>query len=143
VDGTKQARMQEVPILASLCLAPISAEDLTLEVLLLFFLQHHLAAILFFCPKHPRAAWRRERTLCWRPCGMLTRAASLGSLKALCIAFSCSVPVCSLEGQCLLHGQHQLRSPQGPVLPVQLQLEPLWGDATQVQASLHPGYVLV
>lgn len=29
-----------------LCLAPISAEDLTLKVLLLFFLQHNFAAIL-------------------------------------------------------------------------------------------------
>lgn len=74
---------------------------------------------------------------------MLTRAASLSSLKALCTAFSCSVAVCSLEGQCLLHSQHQLGSTQGPILPVQLQLESLWGDATQVQASLHPGHVLV
>lgn len=56
---------------------------------------------------------------------------------------SCSVLVCSLEGQRLLHGQHQLRNPQGPIQPVQLQLEPLWGDAAQVQASLHPGHMLV
>lgn len=73
---------------------------------------------------------------------MLTCAASLSSLKTLCTAF-CSVAVCSLEGQRLLHSQHQLRSPQGPILPVQLQLEPLWGDATQVQASLHPGHMLI
>lgn len=46
MDGTKQARMQEVPIFPFLCLAPISVEDLTLKVLLLFFLQHNFAAIL-------------------------------------------------------------------------------------------------
>lgn len=38
--------MQEVPFFPFLCLAPISAEDLTLKVLLLFFLQHNFAAIL-------------------------------------------------------------------------------------------------
>lgn len=56
---------------------------------------------------------------------------------------SSSVAVCSLEGQCLLHSQHKFRSPQGPVLPVQLQLEPLWGDAIQVQTPLYPGHMLV
>ncbi|KAG6927840.1 folate receptor alpha-like, partial [Chelydra serpentina] len=52
-------------------------------------------------------------------------------------------PVCPVERQRLLHGQHQHGGSPGPVLPVQLQLEPLRGDARQVQAALHPGHVSV
>lgn len=125
-------------------LALFPGEHLT-ALLLLFFQLLSCCNPELFSPKYLRVCWRRGS--CCRLCRERVPAASSDSLELLPVipdqSVSCSVAVCSLEGQCLLHSQHQFGSPQGPIQPVQLQLEPLWADATQVQAPLHSGHMLV